>query len=115
FTGEKEHERMNILATGGIAAGIRWQGDTLIYDMTVPLASGAAHPFGIDAGRGSVMGLGAVTTGPQAGAEPPIGHQDNDGEGGFGGGRTGGGSRPAGGPRTQPLSLWIKVRLAAAP
>jgi len=115
FAGEKEHQRMSILATGGIEAAVRWQGDTLVYDLRVPLTASAVHPFGIGAGRGSFIGVGAVTTATQAGAEPPIGRQDNDGEGGFGGGRTGGGSRPSGGPRTQPLNLWIKVRLATAP
>ena len=119
FTGEKEHQRMSILATGGIEARIRRRMDTLVYELRVPLAAGASHPFGIGAGRGAVIGLGAVTSALSGTGNLPVDRQENEGEGGFGGRRSGGGSgrarpvsRPDAGNRAEQLNLWMKVRLA---
>jgi len=36
FTGENEHRRMSILATGGIEAGFHRERDTLVYELRVP-------------------------------------------------------------------------------
>jgi hypothetical protein len=122
FTGENEHQRMSILATGGIEAGFRMQRDTLVYELRVPLTAGQTHPFGIGVSRGALIGLGAVTSAIRGASDLPIDHQEKEGEpeGGFGGRRSGGGggrprtgSRPDVGPRGEQLNLWIKVRLAA--
>jgi hypothetical protein len=119
YTGENEHERMSILATGGIEAGFHRQRDTLVYELRVPLAAGAKHPFGIGVSRGTLIGLGAVTTTTRGASDMPIDRQENEGEpeGGFGGRRSGGGrarggSRTDAGLRTDQLNLWLKVRLA---
>jgi hypothetical protein len=122
FTGENEHQRMSILATGGIEAGFHRQRDTLVYELRVPLTAGQAHPFGIGVSRGALIGLGAVTSAIRGTSDPPVDRQEPEGEpeGGFGGRRSGGGggrprggTRPDAGPRSEQLNLWIKVRLAA--
>ncbi|HEX7573609.1 MAG TPA: hypothetical protein VF514_10985 [Bacteroidota bacterium] len=122
FTGENEHQRMSILATGGIDAKFHKERDTLVYELRVPLAAGATHPFGIGVSRGAVIGLGAVASSLRGAADLPLDRQEKEGEpeGGFGsrrsgggGGRARGGSRPEGGPRTEQLNLWMRVRLAS--
>ena len=124
FTGENEHQRMSILATGGIEAKFHRQRDTLVYELRVPLAPGAKHPFGISARPGALIGLGAVTSDIRGAADLPIDRPEGKGEpeGGFGGRRGGGGggrargvSRPEGGPRTDQLNLWMRVHLAVGP
>jgi hypothetical protein len=121
FMGENEHQRMSILATGGIEAKFHMQRDTLVYELRVPLAPGATHPFGIGVSRGGAIGLGAVTSSLRGAADLPFDRQEKEGEpeGGLGGRRGGGrarpGSRPEGGPRTEQLNLWMRVRLAAGP
>jgi hypothetical protein len=119
FTGENEHQRMSLLATGGIDAGFHRERDTLVYELKVPLNAGATHPFGIGARWGAVIGLGAVTSDIRGAADLPIDRPEGEGEseGGFGGrrggaGRARGGSRPDGGPRTEQVNLWVRVRLA---
>jgi hypothetical protein len=121
FTGENEHLRMSIIATGGIEAGFRRERDTLVYELRVPLSASATHPFGIGAGRGAVIGLGVVTSTLRGATELPIDRHETDGEpergfggrrSGGGGGRGRGGSSPEAGPRTEQLNLWMKVRLA---
>ena len=124
FTGENEHRRMSILATGGIEAGFHRERDTLVYELRVPLNAGAAHPFGIGASGGAVIGLGAVTSDIRGSADLPIDRPEGEGEpeggfggrrGGGGGGRPRGGSRPEGGLRTDQLNLWMRVHLAVGP
>ncbi len=124
FTGENEHQRMSILATGGIEARFHRERDTLVYELRVPLAAGAMHPFGIGANRGAVIGLGVVTSSLRGATDLPVDRQEKEGEpeGGLGGRRIGGGggrprggSRPEAGPRTDQLNLWMRVRLAVSP
>jgi hypothetical protein len=122
FTGENEHQRMSILATGGIEAGFHMQRDTLVYELRVPLTAGQTHPFGIGVSRGAVIGLGAVTSTVRGATDLPVDRQGTEGEpeGGFGGRRSGGGSggrarggsNQAAGPQTGQLNLWMRVRLA---
>ena len=120
FTSENVHQRMSILAAGGIEPRIHRQRDTLVYELRVPLTPDATHPFGIGAHRGAVIGLGAVT--PDISVAPDISVDRPEGEGepegGFGGRRSGGG-RGAGGARPDAavyrageVSIWMKVRLA---
>jgi hypothetical protein len=124
FTGEKDHQRMSILAAGGIGAKTYRQSDTLVCELTVPLSSDAAHPIGIGVSPGAVMGLGAVTTKPGEMLDLPIERAGGEGEpeAGYGGRRSGGAggraqarSRPDAGLRTEQLNLWMKVRLATGP
>ncbi|HTY57905.1 MAG TPA: hypothetical protein VMF59_03770 [Bacteroidota bacterium] len=118
YSGEKEHQRMSILATGGIQAGFRRERDTLVYEIRIPLTAGSTHPFGIGAGTGSVIGLGAETSDYRASADLPVERPEGEGEpeGGFGGRRTGGrgrgGPRPGAGPRGEQINFWMNVRLA---
>jgi hypothetical protein len=124
FSGENEHQRMSILATGGIEARVRRQIDTLVCEFRIPLAPGAVHPFGIGAKPGTPLGLGVVTANLKETPDLPVERADGEGEpeGGFGGRRTGGAGgrgrgagRPDAGDRTDQLSLWLKVHLAQSP
>ncbi len=121
FTGEKEHQRMSLLATGGIEAGFHRERDTLVYEMKIPLAAGAVHPFGIGTRTGGVIGLGAVTSNDRETLDLPVERPEGEGEseGGFGGRRSGGGgrgrSRTPDNPRMEQLNIWAKVHLATAP
>jgi len=119
YSGETAHERMSILATGGIEAGFHRERDTLVYALRIPLAPGAIHPFGIGARRGTLVGLGAVTIeGTSAPEVPPAGRasegEPEGGSGGFGTRRTRpgemGGGRPEERFRGDQLNLWFKVR-----
>jgi hypothetical protein len=118
FFGEKEHQRMSLLATGGIEAGFHRERDTLVYEIRIPLNPGATHPFGIGARGGTVIGLGAETSDYKSPTDLPIERPEGEGEpeGGFGGRRSGGarrgGPRPDSGPHGEQLNLWMKVRLA---
>ena len=120
YSSEKEHQRMSILATGGIEAGFRRERDTLVYEIRIPLNPGSTHPFGIGAGMGSVVGVGAETSDYRAPADLPIERPEGEGEpeGGFGGRRTGGrgrgGPRQNAGSRGEQINFWMKVRLATA-
>jgi hypothetical protein len=124
FNGEKEHQRMSILAAGGIEAGVRRRIDTLVCEFRVPLAPGAVHPFGIGAKPGTPLGLGIVTTSLNEAPDLPADRAEGEGEpeGGFGGRRSGGAGsrtrgagRPEGADRTDQLNLWLKVHLATSP
>jgi hypothetical protein len=120
YSGETLHERMSILATGGIEAGFHRQLDTLVYVLRVPLAPGAIHPFGIGAKRGSLIGLGVVTSTGTASPDIPSAGRASEGEPeggseGFGARRTRPGGMGEGRSderfRGDQINLWFKVRL----
>ncbi|MBI2503384.1 MAG: hypothetical protein HYW07_09175 [Candidatus Latescibacteria bacterium] len=106
----------------------------LVYELKIPLARDAGHPYGIGVCPGQQFSVGFETTTPDregmrqrrgGGGRRPGGMGGGGGAipegmgmgGGHGGrGMGGGGRRPPGtGERPQPLQLWVKVRLAAAP
>ncbi len=117
YSGETSHERMSILATGGIEAGFHRERDTLVYVLRIPLAAGATHPFGIGVKRGALLGLGAVTAEGKGSAEIPAAGRasEEEPEGGFGGRRTRPGGMSEGRTeerlRGDQMNLWFKVRL----
>jgi hypothetical protein len=107
---------------------------TLIYELKFPLATPSGPPYAISAGPGATIGIGLKVGEKQMpnmkrqGQNPPEGIEG--GPGGTGGGRPGGGGRGTGGPpgggmgapggmggaaATEPLELWVKVKLAARP
>ena len=78
----------------GVDVAIRAEQGTLQYELKVPLARGADHPYAIDAAPGKTIGVGLETGKmPQRSMESGRG----GGFGGGGGGGLGGGGRGRGG------------------
>ena len=76
----------------GIEVAMRVDEGVAVYELKVPLARSSDHPYAIEAGIGSTIGIGVET--PKI-ERPSFGGR----EGGFGGGRGGGGFGGFGGRR----------------
>jgi hypothetical protein len=124
-TGDEQSERMSKLASGGIDAWFSRSRDTLFCVLKVPLADRGLHPFAIEIAPGQDLGIGVETVMnrpreheqggmPEMGSGSEGGQSGRHGGGGSGMGGTHGG-RPVTGARTDPLSLWGKIHLAAGP
>ena len=93
----------------GIEVAARVTGDTLVYQLKVPLATTASQPYAIGASAGQTIGIGFET--------PKVSPPRPEASGGFGGrgygrGGYGGGHRGAepeehrGFQETNPLNAW---------
>ncbi len=115
--GGEQHQRMTMAQASGIEARFHTLHDTLMYELKVPLADNASHPFAIDTTPGSVIGVGVESS--HDFEKPPEGTVEGEGgRGGFGG-RGGGGRRngfgggePGSSGSPEPLKVWAKVQLA---
>jgi len=99
---------------------------TLIYELKIPLVAPDGPPYAINAGPGTIIGIGfkagqrETPDMKRMGKNAPGGTEDNPG--GMGGGMgafPGGGMGAPGGmggkPAIETLALWLKVKLAAGP
>ncbi len=123
-SGEKQSQRMTKLEAAGIDARFRQSRDTLYYELVVPLAESASHPFAIGTTPGTAIGIGAETArerphaasaggNPERASQPHGGGRSGMGGGGGRAGREGGTvDRQQGSPRPDPLNVWAKVHLA---
>jgi hypothetical protein len=109
----------------GVDVAIRSEQGTLQYELRVPLARSADHPYAIEAVAGKPIGFGLETGKPEPHAfgmgGPGGGHGGGGGgmggRGGGMGGHGGGGMRGGGGGRegsqaTKPLKGWGLVAIA---
>jgi hypothetical protein len=108
----------------GVDVAIRSEQGTLQYELKVPLAKTADHPYAIDAIAGKPIGFGLETGRPQQhsfGTGGPGGGYGGGGMGGHGGGRgghgggggmRGGGGGRGGGEAAKPLKGWGVVTIA---
>jgi hypothetical protein len=129
------HDRVDVLGPGkhdarsltrdhleGAAVAMRTAQGTLVYELQVPLTTGAGRPYAIGTSPGSTIGIGFETpkvSRPQEGNRGGgFGGGGMGGRGGFGGGRRGpggGGSRGngarVGGEAPKPLKAWGQLVL----
>jgi hypothetical protein len=118
----------------GVDVAIRNEQGTLQYELKVPLARGADHPYAIDAQPGKSIGVGLETGkmpqrsfgsgrgggfgGGGGGGGMGGGGRGRGGGGGGGMGGRGGGGRGGGGQRgfepPKPLKGWATVTIAPA-
>jgi hypothetical protein len=111
----------------GVDVAIRSEQGTLQYELKVPLAKSADHPYAIEAIAGKPIGFGLETQKPQQHSVGMGGHGGGFGGGGGGGGMGGrgggmghgggGGMRGGGGGRggpeaAKPLKGWGLVTIA---
>ena len=117
--GEDETYRIAAGKGGDVEVALSVEKETLVYELRIPLALNADHPFGVGTAAGETIGVGLET--PEM--EKPSGGRHERGGGGFGGSGGGfggrGGGPPGGGERSGPSSsdrieAWAKVRLAVA-
>ncbi len=123
--GDEERHPMTLAETGGIGASMRRERDSLVIELTVPLADNGKHPFSIGTKPGALIGFGIETekARPSAmssrmgmeGTMTPRDRGDRE-PGGFGERRRGGGRMDdsnADGGRGSGLNVWAKLQLAS--
>jgi hypothetical protein len=128
---EPTRQRVPVLAGEGVDLRFNNQGDSLIYELKVPLRSSSKHPYSAEAAAGMKIAVGFNVSferpqggtpdggggfgggGSAPGGRGGRGGRTGGGRGGMGGGRGGevGGQRP-GGTGMDPLSIWVVVQLA---
>ena len=113
----------------GIDVAIREDQGVLQYELKVPLAKTADHPYAIEATAGKAIGFGLETGkmaersfgGPGMGGfggggfGGGMGGRGGGGMGGHGGGMRGGGRAREGAEAAKPLKGWGTLTIAAAP
>jgi hypothetical protein len=119
--GKGDRRTLVIDQVPGIEVSIGQKEGGVFYELRVPLARTADHPYAIGAAPGAAIGIGMVTPDRERGVIPS-GGQPRAGFGGPGG-MSGGGGR--GGPPSgmgrggfepaKPMKSWMTVRLAAPP
>jgi hypothetical protein len=117
--GKENHQRMAILAAGGIDAKVSFSPGSFVYELKVPFPDNNRYPFSIRAQSGTSIGLGLET--PEISDRPDFQGAEGGGVGATGGGRRGSGGRgqgPSGSDpermreMMEPLKVWMKVQLA---
>src|SRR5262249_56442654 len=107
----------------GVDVAVRSEQGTLQYELKVPIAKSADHPYAIEAVVGKPIGFGLEAGKPQQhsfGMGGPGGGYGGGGMGGRGGGmgghgggmHGGGGGGRGGGEAAQPLKRWGLVAIA---
>jgi hypothetical protein len=123
----KDDERsLTLDHASGIEAAARMEQGTLLYELKVPLARSADHPYAIGTSPGKTIGIGLETPKverPSEGGERGYGGGygghgggyggHGGGYGGHGGGMRGGGGREGGFQQAKPLNVWGTVVLSA--
>jgi hypothetical protein len=110
----------------GIEAAARMDQGTLRYELKVPLAKTADHPYAIGTAPGKTIGIGIETPKPErsdyGGGGHGYGGGGGGGYGGHGGGMGGHGGMHGGGGRSEgsyqapkPFNAWGTVALSAPP
>ena len=129
---EDKSVRVAVLSAKGIEVQLGYSRGRVVYELKVPLARDAEHPYGIGTALGETIGIGFATSeldrekmmetmgqgrGGRGGGRGGGGGMKGGGGGMRGGGRGGrggmGGMRPSGGQMPEPLELWAKVTLAS--
>lgn len=132
--GEDDRLRFDLDASPGIDVRVTNFAGSFIYELRIPLRQSDGFPYAIGAAPGDTVGVGLETDEIDRSAVRPSGGQGRGGSGGLGrgggrgrggmggrggtGGRRGGGGRGGPGGRGnpgEPLKLWVKVHLEAAP
>lgn len=117
--GKEDHQRMAIMAAGGIDAKVSFSPGSFVYELKVPFLDNDRYPFSIRAQSGASLGLGLET--PEISDRPDFQGGEGGGVGAAGGGRRGSSGRGQGptGPdpermreMMEPLKIWMKVQLA---
>jgi hypothetical protein len=121
--GEGQVQRAEGFEEQGIEVKIVETRGKFVYELKVPLAMTADHPYAIGVKEGKPVGIGLEAgepNRPEMGDRPPGGGFPGGGAGGGPGGGPGGGGPPGGGGRgsrpemSEPIKLWLKVSLASA-
>ena len=123
--GSDRNDRRSLVLgqTPGISVRVGQAEGLLVYELSVPLARTADHPYAIGAKAGSVIGIGLATPDAEKGTIAAGGGQPRAGFGGVGGmgGMSGGGMGgmpPAmsrdGLQALKPMKTWLKVQLPAS-
>lgn len=116
----------------GVEAALRVTDGEVLYELKVPLATSADHPYAINASVGKTIGIGFETPKMEqsSGGETPRGGGGGGGYGhggggmgghggmhggGGGGGMHGGGSQSGGYQPPKPLKAWATVTLSGPP
>ncbi|MBE3132635.1 MAG: hypothetical protein IMZ55_04120 [Acidobacteria bacterium] len=123
--GPGKHEQRSLVAdqAPGIRVKVGQSVGVVVYELAVPLARTADHPYAIGARPGALIGVGLAT--PEldksiiaSGGPPRTGFSGPGGMSGRGGGGGMGGPPGSGRERGQPpkpMKWWVAVRLAAPP
>ena len=134
---EDQSMRMAFSSARGIEVQLGYSKGRVVYELKIPLARDAEHPYGIGTVLGETIGIGfetpemdreamreSMSGGRGGGGGMPGGGKGGGmgggrgggmggGRGGGMGGGRGGGMRPGGGGTPEPLELWAKVTLAS--
>ena len=130
---DPNRERVPLLAAEGVEITFDNWGDSLVYEMRIPIHPAPNHHYTAEAGAGMKIAVGIDVSidrpagGNFSGGRPPEGGRTGGSGGrggGFGGrgsgmGRGGSGRGGGGGQRSSntpsPVELWARVQLAASP
>jgi hypothetical protein len=115
--GKENHQRMAIMASGGIDVTVNFAPGSLVYELKVPFVDKPAYPFSIQSAQHALIGLGLETPEVSSRADSRSGEVDAGGASGRRGGSRGGvptGPDPERMREAQePLKLWMNIQLAS--
>jgi hypothetical protein len=125
--GKNDARSLTLDHASGVEVALRLSEGMVLYELKVPLAKTADHPYAIEAAAGKTIGLGfespkieRQSSGSPAGGYGGGGHGGHGGGmGGRGGGGMGGRGMGGGGNRDfqppKPLNAWATVMLSQSP
>jgi hypothetical protein len=117
--GKNDARSLTLDHASGVEVALHVVEGTALYELKVPLAKSADHPYAIEAAPGQTIGLGLETPKME---RPSYGGRSGGfggGRGGMGGGMGRGGGRREGGEREfqppKPIKIWATVTLSRPP